>query len=53
MIAQLLEREPQFAARMNFFIEQRQKTMDAMIGTKNRAQRQTARHDWVNIVKQM
>ncbi|ETX05299.1 mechanosensitive ion channel family protein [Candidatus Entotheonella palauensis] len=53
MIAQLLEREPHFATRMNFFIEKRQKTMDAIIGTKNRAQRQTARSDWVNIVKQM
>ena len=53
MITQLLETNPQFALELNYFIEKRQATIAAITGSQNGQMNQTARHDWVDMVRRV
>ena len=53
LITQLIEQNPQFALEMNYFLEKRQMTLNTITGTEDEKREQTARHDWIDIVKQL
>lgn len=52
-ITQLIDQSPQFALEMNFFIEKRQTHLNAIAGVETERRHQTARHDWINMIKKL
>ncbi|ETX08478.1 MAG: hypothetical protein ETSY2_05190 [Candidatus Entotheonella gemina] len=52
-ITQLLDQSPQFALEMNFFIEKRQTHINTMVGVETERRNQTARHDWISMIKKL
>lgn len=52
-ITQLIEQSAQFALELNFFIEKRQMMMSTIAGVETERRNQTARHDWMNMVKEL
>ena len=52
-ITQLIEQSPQFALEMNFFIEKRQTHINTIAGVETERRHQTARHDWINLIKEL
>ena len=53
VITQLIDQSPQFALEMNFFIEKRQAHMKTIAGVETERRNQTARHDWINMIKKL
>ncbi len=52
-ITQLIDQSPQFALEMNFFIEKRQTHLSTISGVETERRNQTARHDWINMIKKL
>lgn len=53
MITQLIEKNPQLAMDMNFFVEKRQAILDAIPGAQQGRNQQSVQHDLVDVVKKV